>query len=387
VQQYQGQPVFTFGVGQSTGGPGHSSGVDVILNQHYQQIASVSAGNGLAADQHEFRLTNNGTALITTYHAVPYDLTPYGGPANRQVEDSVAQEISVATGKVLWEWDALKHVPLADSFSPVPTDPNTAWDFFHMNAVNPDTDGNILISGRAVSAVYKVSHQTGNIIWQLGGKESTFTLGAGAKFNGQHNALPETGQPNVYRIFDNGNGGGPATGLPSRVIDVKIDPTAKTAILLSAVQHPEGLIANSQGSGQRLPNGNLFVGWGSVGRFSEFDPSGNLLWDGQVPAGYDTYRAYRSPWVGEPLTDPTAVATRVDPTHVDVDSVWNGATEVDRWLILSGQSQGHLHPVGLVDWDGLATQSQVRTSDPYVKIIALDSDGDVNGSSDLVTVN
>jgi hypothetical protein len=388
VQQYRGQPVLTFDVGQSSGGPGHSSGEDVILNQHYQQIATVSAGNGLTADQHEFRLTDNGTALITSYHAVPYDLSKYGGPANGQVYDGVAQEIDVATGKVVWQWDSLDHVPLSDSYIPVPTNPSTPWDYFHINAVNPDTDGNILISGRGVSTIFKVQHNAaGNVIWRLGGKESTFQLGAGVQFNGQHNALPETGQPNTYRIFDNGNGGGPATGKPSRVIDVKIDPKADTATLVDSVQHPDGLIANSQGNSQRLANGDLFVGWGSVGRLSEFDGSGNLVWDGQVPAGYDSYRGYRSPWVGKPLTDPTAEATRIDPTHVDLSAIWNGATEVDRWLVLSGQNHGHLHPVGLLDWDGLDTEATVRTSDPDVELLALDSNGDPIGRSDLTAVS
>ncbi len=387
VQQYRGKPVLTFNVGQSTGGPGHSSGESVILNQHYQQIATVSAGNGLSADQHEFRLTDKGTALITVYHAVPYDLSKYGGPANGQVYDGIAQEIDVATGKVLWQWDSLDHVPLSESYIPVPTDPSKPWDYFHINAVNPDTDGNILVDGRGTSTVYKVSHKTGDIIWRLGGKSSDFQLGPGVQFNGQHNPLPETGQPNTYRIFDNGNGGGPATGKPSRVIDVKIDTTAHTATLVDSVEHPDGVIANSQGNSQRLGNGDLFVGWGSVGRLSEFDGAGNLLWDGQVPTGYDSYRGYRSQWVGEPLTDPTAEASRIDPTHVDVDAIWNGATEVDRWLVLSGQSSHHLHPVGLTDWAGLSTDAQVRTSDPYVEIVALDDDGDAIGHSDLVQVH
>jgi hypothetical protein len=387
VQQYKGKPVLTFNVGQSSGGPGHSSGESVLLNQHYQQIATVSAGNGLSADQHEFRLTDKGTALITVYHAVPYDLSKYGGPATGQVYDGIAQEIDIATGKVLWQWDSLDHVPLSESYIPVPSDPSKPWDYFHINAVNPDTDGNLLVDGRGTSTVYKVSHQTGSVIWRLGGKSSDFQLGPGVQFNGQHNPLPETGQPNTYRIFDNGNGGGPATGKPSRVIDVKIDTAAKTATLIDSVEHPAGVIANSQGSSQRLGNGNLFVGWGSVGRLSEFDSSGNLLWDGQVPTGYDSYRGYRSPWVGQPLTDPTAEASRIDPTHVDVDAIWNGATEVDRWLVLSGQSPHHLHPVGLTDWAGLSTDAQVRTADPYVEIVALDEDGDAIGHSDLAQVH
>ena len=387
VQQYQGQPVLTYDVGQSTGGPGHSSGEDVILNSHYQQIATVSAGNGLAADQHEFRLTSDGTALITSYHAVPYDLSPYGGPVNGQVYDGVAQEIDIATGKVVFEWDSLSHVPLSDSYIPVPTSPSTPWDYFHINAVNPDTDGNLLISGRGVSTIFKVNHQTGAIIWRLGGKESDFKLGPGVQFNGQHNALPETGEPNTIRIFDNGNGGGPATGLPSRVIDVKLDTKAKTATLVSSVQHPDGLIANSQGNSQRLPGGHLFVGWGSVGRFSEFDSAGNLLWDGQVPTGYDTYRAYRSPWVGTPDTAPTAVADRTGSHDVSVQAIWNGATEVGRWVVLAGNHRWDLQPAGSAGWNGLDTTISAHTRASYVEVAALDDSGRVIGRSQPVQVS
>lgn len=387
VQQYRGQPVLTYDVGQSTGGPGHSSGEDVILNQHYQQIATVSAGNGLAADQHEFRLTADGTALITSYHAVPYDLSPYGGPVNGQVYDGVAQEIDIATGKVVFQWDSLSHVPLSDSYIPVPTDPNTPWDYFHINAVNPDTDGNLLISGRGVSTIFKVDHHTGAIIWRLGGKESDFQLGPGVQFVGQHNALPETGEPNTIRIFDNGNGGGPATGLPSRIIDVKLDTKAKTATLAASVQHPDGLIANSQGNAQRLPGGHLFVGWGSVGRFSEFDSAGNLLWDGQAPAGYDTYRAYRSPWVGEPTTDPTAEATGTGGGNVTVNAIWNGATEVDHWVVLAGSHQWDLRPVGSADWNGLDTTIDAHTHSPYVEVVAVDDHGHTIGRSQAVAVS
>lgn len=391
VQQYHGQPVLTYTVGQSSGGPGHSEGEDVILNQHYQQIATVSAGNGLAADQHEFALTPNGTALITIYHQVPYDLSSVGGPANGSVLDGVVQEIDVATGKVLFEWDSLQHVPLTDSYQPVPTDAATPYDYFHINSVNLDTDGNLLISARHTSTVYKVDHSTGAIIWQLGGKESDFQLGPGVHFSWQHNALPEVGQPSTYRIFDNGSNAVAPGQTPeepqSRVIDVKLDTTNHTATLVSQVLHPDGISAASQGNAQRLPNGNLFVGYGQTGRFSEFDGSGNLLWDGQVPAGYDTYRAYRSPWVGKPLTDPTAVASRADSTHVDVNAIWNGATEVDRWLVLSGDRRGRLHPVGLADWNGLATQTEVRTSDAYVEVVALDGRGHAIGRSDVVRVS
>ena len=222
VQQYKGKPVLTFNVGQSTGGPGHSSGESVILNQHYQQIATVSAGNGFSADQHEFRLTDKGTALITVYHAVPYDLSKYGGPANGQVYDGIVQEIDVASGKVALAVEQPR--------------PRAALRQLHPGAVRPEQTVGLLphqrgepghamatswLTAAASPPSTRSATRPGSVIWRLGGKSSDFELGPGVQFNGQHNPLPETGQPNTYRIFDNGNGGGPATGKPSRVIDVK----------------------------------------------------------------------------------------------------------------------------------------------------------------------
>jgi len=384
VQQYHGQPVLTYAVGRSTGGPGHSEGYDVILNRHYQQIATVEAGNGLAADQHEFDLTPQGTALITIYHQVPYDLSSVGGPSNGSVLDGVVQEIDVATGKVLFEWHSLDHVPLSDSYQPAPTDPSTPYDYFHINSVNLDNDGNLLISARHTSTVYKVDRKTGDVIWRLGGKESDFQLGPGVQFAWQHNALPEG--PNTIRIFDNESNGTPV--LPaSRVIRVHLDLQAKTATLVSSIQHPDGLSAGSQGNAQLLPGGHTFVGWGQLGRFSEFDSSGNLLWDGALPAGYDSYRAYRSPWVGLPDTDPTAGAERSSGNHVTVDAIWNGATEVDRWVVLAGSHRSGLHPVGSARWNGLDTTIDAHTHSPYVEVIALDDRGRPIGRSQPVPVS
>jgi hypothetical protein len=43
-------------------------------------------------------------------------------------------------------------------------------------------------------------------------------------------------------------------------------------------------------------NGDLFVGWGALPYISEFSPSGQLLFNAELPAGLTSYRAYRLPW-------------------------------------------------------------------------------------------
>lgn len=84
----------------------------------------------------------------------------------------------VSTGKVLFQWNAAGHVPYQDSEQPRPASATTPWNWFYINAVHLDTDGNLLINARYAWAVYQVSLRTGNIIWVLGGKHSTFMLKA-----------------------------------------------------------------------------------------------------------------------------------------------------------------------------------------------------------------
>jgi hypothetical protein len=77
---------------------------------------------------------------------------------------------------------------------------------------------------------------------------------------------------------------------------VALNFRTRGATLVRSVDQPEGLVAPSQGNGQTLPDRDLVVGWGALPYFSEFSPSGALLFNAQFPAGVNTYRAYRFPW-------------------------------------------------------------------------------------------
>jgi hypothetical protein len=300
TQTYEGQPVLTWW--QGTGLGGLASGTDYIYNDHYQQIATVNAGNGLSADGHEFLITPWNTALILSYTTATADLTSIGGPADQTVIDGVVQEIDIATGKVLFQWNSADHVPYSQSEQPLPASASDPWDWFHINAVKLDSDGNLLIDARDTWTTYKVSLATGNIVWQLGGKDSSFTLqaapgqvldNASELFAWQHD--PEPLGNDLYTFFDNESAGTPE--LPySRAITVKLNEHARTATLVASDNQPEGLSAASQGNAQTTGDGNLFVGWGILPYISEFDPSGKLLFNAEFPAGVNTYRAYLLPW-------------------------------------------------------------------------------------------
>ena len=157
----------------------------MIYNTAYHQIGAVKRANGLAPNLHEFELTPQGTALIAADEPVVWDASQIHRSTHAVVFDSVVQEIDIKTGLVLFQWDSLDHVPLADSYAKFPAT-RTPYDFFHLNSIEQDDDGNLLIGGRAVSALYKVNRSTGAVMWQLGGRRSSFKLGANALFAFAH---------------------------------------------------------------------------------------------------------------------------------------------------------------------------------------------------------
>src|SRR5580704_2067949 len=246
AQTYLGRPVLTFW--QGTGLGGLSSGTDYIYNDRYQQIATVNAGNGLSADGHEFLITPWNTALILSYTTATANLTSIGGPADQTVINGVVQEIDIATGKVLFQWNSEDHVRFSQSEQQLQASGSTPWDWFHINAIKLDTNGNLLVDARDTWTTYEVNPHSGNIIWQLGGKDSSFALKAGPGqtldqaselFAWQHD--PEQVGTNEYTFFDNESSGTPELAY-SRVIEVKFNQRKKTATLIKSWNQPEGLV-------------------------------------------------------------------------------------------------------------------------------------------------
>ena len=301
TQTYRGQPVLTWSQGPELVGP--AGGTDYIYNDHYQRLATVKAGRGFKTNLHEFLITPSNTALILAQKSTTADLTSIGGPADQKVVDGIVQEINIKTGKVIFQWNSIGHVPFRDSHTPLPASATTSWDWFHINAVHLDTDGNLLINSRFTWTTYKVSRSTGKIIWELGGRQSTFKLKAAAGqvldqagkiFAYQHD--PEAIGNGEYTFMDD-ESNGTTKELPySRVVVVRLNLITRTATLVQSFSQPEGLLTGAEGNAQTTRNGDLFVGWGALPYFSEFSSSGRLLFNARLPKGVISYRAYRMPW-------------------------------------------------------------------------------------------
>ncbi len=438
-QTYAGRPALAWWQGVVTNTGSTLSGEYVVVNQHYQTVARLNGRDGWILTLHELAIRGD-YAWVTANKNIPLDLSNYGGAYNGALIDSAVQEYNLKTGALVSTWDALKHIPLSDSYASEPTN-GFPWDAYHVNSISVQPDGTFLVSMRNTWAAYLVDAATGRIEWTLGGKHSSFKFGPGAAFQWQHDVMlqptsPSAGQPGstttapagpvsttatpplsspssssgaatssgepgaaTVTLFDDHcclqTGGGTSVHAsgPSRGLVLKLDLGRRTATMLAQYTGGNQFETEYMGDAQPLPGGNVFVGWGSEPYFSEYSSSGKLLLEGQFPRPDLSYRATRAQWVGLPLTPP-AGAARTTGGHTTVYASWNGATRVTAWRVLSDPGVGRPTPVARAPRSGFETaipltgahhgfevQVQDAAGHQRFEVQALDATGRVIGTS------
>ena len=385
VQRYDGRPVLTWWRGRAPRGVG--DGYYVIMSNSYREIATVTAGNGLAGDIHEFLITPRNTALITVYRRIAKDLSPVGGPKRGSIFEGVVQEIDIASGRVLFEWHSDDHVAISESYAKLPPAAQggkaAPYDYFHINSVDLEPNGNLLISARNTQAVYEIRPSDGQVLWRLGGKKSDFAMGQGTSFAWQHDARRQA--DGTITLLD--NGAAPKVKEYSRAIRLDLDTERRRATLVRSYAHPRRLLASSQANAQFLPGGHVFVGWGAQPYFTEFAQNGRVLLDGRFGSGADSYRAYRFEWTGHPTDDPSVAVTEAERGLITVHASWNGATLVDRWQVLMGPAPNRLEPVASAAKSGFETAIPARTDQAFVRVRGLNARGAILGTSRAVDLS
>jgi hypothetical protein len=381
VQEYAGKPVLTWWQGDISV-HGFGTGEDEIADSAYDVIARVRGGNGHRADLHEFALTPQGTALITSYFPVLCDLASVGGSSYAGLTDGVFQVVDVRTGLVEYEWTSLDHVALGESYSS-PRRASTAfpYDFFHVNSLSVDRDGSVLISARNTWALYDLEAATGQIRWRLGGKHTSFAGAPATRTAYQHD--PRELPDGTISIFDNGSS--PTVHPQSRAIVVRLEPQSRTVTLLAQLTHTPALVVESQGNVQALPGGDWFIGWGQEPFFSESSPSGQQLFDAHFPVHEQSYRSFKLPWSALPDHAP-ALAYVPGEAGGTVYASWNGATGVASWRVETGSSPHAMKPLLTVPRSGFETAIALPAgaTGPYLEVQALGPEGAVMHSSAAV---
>jgi Arylsulfotransferase (ASST) len=379
VREYAGKPVLSWWQG-TISIHGFGTGEDVIADNHYTDIAHIRAGNGHSADLHELQLTPQGTALLTSYVPVLCNLSSVGGASYSALTDGVFQEIDIRTGLVMYEWTSLDHVALDESYTrPQPASTAFPFDFFHINSINVDRDGSLLISARNTWAVYRLDAASGRVLWRLGGKRSSFKGLSGTQTAWQHD--PRELPDGSISVFDNGSS--PTVHPQSRAIVVSLDPQTGTVSLVSQATHTPALVVESQGNVQALPNGDWLLGWGQEPFFSEVSAGGQQLFDARFPPHEQSYRSYRLPWAGTPEHPPALAFQPGAPNAGTVYASWNGATQVVSWRVLTGASATSLQAITITPRSGFETAIALPggTVGPFLAVQALDGSGNVLGTS------
>jgi hypothetical protein len=378
VQSYEGRRDLTFWQGKVLS-LGFGQGEDVVMNNRYQTIARVPGGNGLQADLHDFQLAPRGVAYTTAFNPIRCNVSSVeGGTDNGVLLDNALQEIDVKTGLVRWEWHSLDHVAVTESETASPKT-SAPWDWFHLNSIDVEPSGDLLISARSTWAAYQLQAGSGDILWRLGGNKSSFAMGRGTKTAWQHDArmLPS----GEVTLFDDGSN--PPVHSQSRGLRIALDLARHRATLRSAYIHPDApILAASQGNMQTLPSGNVVIGYGGAPQISEFAPSGALLFDAHLPFDMSSYRAFRFPWNGQPASPP-AVAANLNNTGEEtiVRASWNGATEVSSWRVLAGAQPQKLTVTAIFPASDFESSAILTKRYGYVAVQALDSGGRVLGAS------
>ncbi|KAI1177861.1 Arylsulfotransferase-domain-containing protein [Nemania sp. FL0916] len=427
VQTYAGEQYLTFWASPEGSIHGYGRGTYYMLDASYEIFRTLEpAGNsGLKGDLHEFHITPRGSALITIYNSVPADLSAIGGPEKGWALDCIFQEIDIETGALVFEWSAFEHVAINATVRTFAgeddgTTPESAFDFFHINSVDVDGEGNYIISARHTSTILCISPHGGKILWTLGGKASDFfdaSGGAASDFMYQHDVRPQGEDQRESRtltlsIFDNAaaeRAGELSPYSQSRGLLVRLDTTNMTVSLLRSYTDPVHTqrAASSQGSMQVLPD-RVVLGYGWLPYITEFArDTGDVLCAVELAPAVtarwgliNTYRAFKvSDWVGRPAAPPDVYFDRSASEEMLFVS-WNGATEVERWVLQGmgageeggvedgvvekGEEEG-FEDVDIIDKESFETAFTITGDMPrYLRIAAVDSAGTVLAHSRVV---
>jgi hypothetical protein len=272
--------------------------IDYVLDSKYNIIDSVQCKNGYLADTHEFRILPNGNYLMLSYEDVSVDMSKIvvGGNPNAHIIGSVIQELD-AKKNCVFQWRSLDYLPITDTRDNLL---NPTFEHVHANALNIDTDGNLLASFATTCEIVKIDMTSGDILWRFGGMKSDFEIsGDNDDF---YKPLYFTLQHDVKRLpngnilfFDDGLRKSPQY---SRAVEYSLDEKTKKANLVWEFRRNPDISGFAMGSAQRLSNGNTLIDWGMVifGEFrtvTEVTPDKKIVYELSLPGDMYSYRGLK----------------------------------------------------------------------------------------------
>ncbi|KAL2813603.1 ASST-domain-containing protein [Aspergillus granulosus] len=391
------EPHLSFVLQHKLDGADDDHGSGMIMSNDYElkhQITYPTSKSLGAFDIHEWNILDDGkTGLAIAYRISEVSMESFGRPAEKTyVLAAGFTVLDLESGNLLWDWDGTDKISLTESYRYGPESEasgSPGWDYVHANAIDRNAEGNYLMSMRFTNTIYMISGVDGKIMWRLGGKTSDFTQDF--TFSRQHDAkfLESNGTRHVISLLNNASDEDWADESASSALIVELDttPGVMTAKLLHRYNRPDGLLTRLRGNAQQLPNKNMFVGWSEAGYLSEFSESGDLLLTAKFASSrFNTYRAYKSEFVGRPKNPPDVVATVSGTNRNDMSTTfyvsWNGATEVAMWRFYAQATESSA-PVFVGETARADFETMFISSGflDWVRADAVDRDGNILASS------
>ena len=278
-------------------------------------------------DHHEFiDGPGDGWTIISYPYRENVDTTgmptvpgPFGSPGGRpgdRVVDGEIVEINADGVSSGWSWNSKDHFSPAETTFPqrfnrypLAGEPGEV-DLIHINSTQRLPDGDYLVSGRHLDAVFRVNRDPGQrddgkVQWILGSLPSDSAApGYVANLSGatrlriigdpwggprrQHDARFDE-STKILTVYDNRTA---MVGQSARVVAYRIDETAGTATMIREIKQPAGFVSPALGSARFASDGAVLVNWGQLQpMFTELDAAGDTLLS--ITSSVGTFRAIK----------------------------------------------------------------------------------------------
>ncbi|KAM3557736.1 hypothetical protein MY1884_004355 [Beauveria asiatica] len=386
----------------------------VVLDQSYEMVKELRSVGKISSRPVELKLTSDGTAIILM-HNVTKIHTPFGSLQNGWINDAIIQEIDMASNELIFEWRASHHFKVTMSQA-APENrgrtPETAFDYIHATGIDLDHKGDYVISSRNMYNAVALRRGHGNVLWVLGGSLNSFEDASGGEATAMISSQGIQWDGDSTLLLLDGGHVPDIEGWPGRRSNARtihINTTTNMAALLRTYSTPAaGTWSHSKGTVQRLPKGNVFVGWGDdnplaaayteyaedvrvlcAARFRKASVASAKFWkttSGGGGGGGDSGRVVsKYPWTGTPAAQPVIV---VRPQEGALYVSWNGDTQTTAWLLRSNNTErgdGSLGARCVVDRAGFETRIPIpRDVGEVIEIMGVDDRGRTLVRSELI---
>jgi len=249
---------------------------------------------GFALDIHDLQVFEDGSYYVFGRDHITIDMSQYvaGGDTAAILVAHTIHHMD-ADDSELWRWHSFDHYDILDVDEFINLTNHTI-DWTHCNSMEIDPEGNLIISTRNFNEITKISRQTGEIIWRLGGERNQFQfINDNRGFGRQHDArVLSNGN---LALFDNGY-----LLIPpySSYVEYEIDEQNFTATLIRRYSRNGTIYSQSRGGVQELSNGNILISWDNIQNpfVSEINPEDSTEYEVRYDNYVHQYRAYKFPW-------------------------------------------------------------------------------------------